>query len=326
MKAKQPNGLRNAPRSAFSSMETRSELGIDKLWDKADEMVENTLEFIENNADENAWSLRVVQKALEWETSGSERKWVRPTFSRAENMQVFPQSLHARSLIATASQSQLLAKSCRQTYEGKPFETKKTDWALSFSPKHPEVQRQYEALASICTPPALSQMNHLATSRLIMYSAAEIKVPNGNGSEAKAQLFTWFQTGFTRLRKLLKKVGNGTATTDSTQPLLGWTAIGEVWDVYMAIGDGNQETDPITIIGPFETCRCTTNSYFGAFRLLQLVERVKDWAREAYWPWYCEAVIEPLKLVQDQPMTQEESAAEAADVEEREALEPDRLD
>ena len=93
----------------------------------------------------------------------------------------------------------------------------------------------------------------------------------------------------------------------------------------MAIGSGNQETDPIIIVGPFDTCRCTTNSYFGPFKLLQLIERVKDRAREAYWPWYCEAVIEPLKLVQGQLMTQEESAAEAADVEEREELEPDRL-
>ena len=89
MKAKQPNGLRNAPRSAFSAMETRSELGIEQLWEKAEEMVENTLECIENCADEHAWSTRVVQKALEWETSGSERKCARPTFSRAENMRVF---------------------------------------------------------------------------------------------------------------------------------------------------------------------------------------------------------------------------------------------
>lgn len=53
-----------------------------------------------------------------------------------------------------------------------------------------------------------------------MYSATEIKTPSGLRSEAKAQLFTWFQTGVTRLRKLLKKVGNGTPTADSTQPLL----------------------------------------------------------------------------------------------------------
>ena len=116
-----------------------------------------------------------------------------------------------------------------------------------------------------------------------MYAATEIKVPCGSRSEAQAQLFTWFQTGFTRLRKLLMKVGHGTPSVDTRQqPLLGWTAIGEVWDMYMAIGDGNQETDRIIIIGPFETCRCTTNTYYGAFKLLQLMERVKDWARKVY--------------------------------------------
>ena len=70
-------------------METCSELGIEKLWDKAEEIVENTLECVENTADENAWSTRVVQKALDGETSGSERKCVRTTFSRAEKMRVF---------------------------------------------------------------------------------------------------------------------------------------------------------------------------------------------------------------------------------------------
>ena len=155
-----------------------------------------------------------------------------------------------------------------------------------------------------------------------MYAATEIKVPCGSRSEAQAQLFTWFQTGFTRLRKLLMKVGHGTPSVDTRQqPLLGWTAIGEVWDMYMAIGDGNQETDRIIIISPFETCRCTTNTYYGAFKLLQLMERVKDWAREVYWPWYCEAVIEPLKLVASMPITEEEKAAEAADIEEREEME-----
>ena len=84
------NGLRNAPRSAFSAMETRSPLGIETLREKAEEMMENTLECIETTADENAWSTRIVQRVLEWETLGSERKCARPTFSRAENMRVCP--------------------------------------------------------------------------------------------------------------------------------------------------------------------------------------------------------------------------------------------
>lgn len=92
----------------------------------------------------------------------------------------------------------------------------------------------------------------------------------------------------------------------------------------MAIGNGNQETDPIFILSPFETCQCKTTNYIGAFKLLQLIKRVKDWAREEYWPWYCQVVVKPLKLVQGLPITQEESAAEAMDIAEREELEPDR--
>ena len=159
------------------------------------------------------------------------------------------------------------------------------------------------------------------TSKLVLYSATEIKVAKGNESQAQAQLFTWFQAGITRLRKLLNKIGNGTPTAQVTLPLLGWVVIGERWEFYMAIGEGNNEADPIIIVGPFRTCQCDTLTYFGAFRLLQLVERVKDWAREVYWPWYCGAVIEPLKSVKCQPIAQGEKADEAVDAEEREALE-----
>ena len=89
----------------------------------------------------------------------------------------------------------------------------------------------------------------------------------------------------------------------------------------MAIGDGNQENDPIIIIGPFKSCQCDTFSYDGAFKLLQLIERVKDWARESYWPWYCEAIVEPVKMVKGQPMAQKDKADENMDAEERETWE-----
>ena len=92
MKAQQVNGLRNTPRSAFNAIETRSQLDIEKLWEKAQEIIENTLACIETSADENAWSTHVAQNILEWETLGLERKCVRPTFSRTENMRVLSTS------------------------------------------------------------------------------------------------------------------------------------------------------------------------------------------------------------------------------------------
>ena len=148
----------------------------------------------------------------------------------------------------------------------------------------------------------------------------------GREKEGQAQLFTWFQAGVTRLRKLLNIVGSGTPTAESTLPLLGWTVVGERWELYMAIGEGNEATDPVLIIGPFRECQCDTTSFFGVFKLLQLMERVKDWARDVYWPWYCETVIEPLKLLKGQPRTQEEKADETVDKAEREELESDGLE
>ena len=220
-------------------------------------------------------------------------------------------------LIATISQSQLIAQSCRQMYQGQPFETKKTDWALSFSEKHPIVKAEYEALKSGGAP-ALSQMNNPSTSKKILYSAIEVKTPNGNPTEAKVQLFTWLLAGFSRLRKLLKKVGNGNPTVEPTLPLLGWTVIGGEWQLYVAIGEGNKEEDGILILGPIRSCHCTTAGYADAFKLLQLIERVKDWARTVYWPWYKEIIVEPLKLLKGLPVSNEERVERAIDEAEKE--------
>ncbi|KAM0800600.1 hypothetical protein BDR22DRAFT_789637, partial [Usnea florida] len=122
---------------------------------------------------------------------------------------------------------------------------KKTDWALSFSPRHPDIELQYEALDAGGKGPRLSQMINDATSKLILYSATEVKVPGGNKSEARAQLFIWLQTGVSRLRQLLTKVSNGTLDPRPTLPLIGWTAVGGDWQLYIAFGDGNKEDDPV---------------------------------------------------------------------------------
>ena len=52
----------------------------------------------------------------------------------------------------------------------------------------------------------------------------------------------------------------------------------------MAIRDGNLEEDKIIILSPLRDYQCDTLSYVRAFRLLQLIERVKDWAWPSYWP------------------------------------------
>ena len=65
---------------------------------------------------------------------------------------------------------------------------------------------------------------------------------------------------------------------------------------------------------------CQMLTYFDAFKLLRLIERVKHWARTIYWPWYYSSVIKPLKLIKELPPTEAEVMAEAEDTEERESL------
>ena len=218
------------------------------------------------------------------------------------------------------SASQLLASSCCQRYKGELFETKKTDWALSFSPEHPDVEPEYEALNTEKRAPKLSQMNNELTASLILYSATEIKIPRGNETEARAQLFTWFQAGVSRLRQLLKKVDEGISDPRPTLPLVGWTVTGDRWEFYIAFGDGNNEEDPVIILGPMRPLLCQMVTYFDVFKLLRLIERMKHWARTIYWPLYYSSVIKPLKLINGLPPTEAEIIAEAEDTEERESL------
>ena len=220
--------------------------------------------------------------------------------------------------VAFPSTSQLLSNRCRQKYRGELFETKKTNWALSFSHQHPQIGLQYEALDADGKGPRLSQMNNDATPKLVLCAAIEVKVSGDNEMEARAQLFTWFQAGFSRLRQLLKKI-YPEGDLRPTLPLIGWIVIGRRWDFYIAFGHGNNEDDDIIILGPLEQCQCQLLSDFGVFKLLRLIERVKDWARETYWPWYCDRVIEPLKLIYGRPLPAEKEMAEAEDREEREA-------
>ena len=62
-------------------------------------------------------------------------------------------------------------------------------------------------------------------------------------------------------------------------PLLGWVIVSHT------LGKGDSAEDNIIIYGPVRSCTAETFIYFDAFKLLRLVERAKDRAQHAYWPW-----------------------------------------
>ena len=135
-------------------------------------------------------------------------------------------------------------------------------------------------------------MKDLCTSKLVLYLGAKVLKHGENEAEAKADLFTWLGAGVIKMRKLLRKVGR---SPNTTLPHLGWTIVGHDWKLYMAIGRGNSSDDEISIIGPLHSYTADTASFVGVFKLLRLMEDIKQWAGERYWPWYLINILDPLK-------------------------------
>lgn len=190
------------------------------------------------------------------------------------------------------SQTQSIDKKYLQHFrDDNHFPHKKADFALAFSPIHPAVQKKY---AEVRKPgeesPQLSQMNDVYTRTIALYLGAEVKKFGGNEEEARGQLFQWLGAGIMMLRTLIDDNHR-----TPPPPLLGWVIVGHQWNLFMAVGDGNKSGDDILIFGPIPLCSVTTNNYFGTFKLLRLLERVKEWARRTYWPWFCDAVMKPLR-------------------------------
>ena len=131
-------------------------------------------------------------------------------------------------------------------------------------------------------------MNDIFTGSLVPYTGVEVKKFGRNEEEARGQCFQWLSAGVQILRTLINHEEN-------VPPLLGWVVVGHQWDLYMAVGFGDTAKDRIVVFGPVSSCTIDTSNYFGAFKLLRLIERVKEWARDKYWVWYCENVLETLK-------------------------------
>ena len=86
METRSPEEFFEIPTSAFGTVDSRSEASIAMLWDKAQEIITNTLDCSQNNADENHWGEEVVRLALSWETYGPDCESPKPAFSRVHNM------------------------------------------------------------------------------------------------------------------------------------------------------------------------------------------------------------------------------------------------
>lgn len=144
------------PASAFCEQYPDSPNEINNLWKLATRIYLEAKDCYNNSQNENAWCLKVTQRVLSTWLSIS-----------GENF------FELDSILSQSIDSIYLPNS---TTPG--LITKKADYALTFSPCHPEINKLYRPL--LRKGYILSQMTDAHTKRLAMASGAELKPAHGN--------------------------------------------------------------------------------------------------------------------------------------------------
>jgi len=161
---------------------------------------------------------------------------------------------------------------------------RKIDLCLAFSKHCPDNKQHYAGLG----PTQLSQMAEEYSSGLALFMGIEIKRYGKGDLEAQSQLRTWLAAGVIHLRKL-----RSPESRVSNLPILGWIVIGDEWRLYVAFGESDEETAPIVILGPMNIDnKGSTSDLLGIFRLFRLMQMLKTWATEVYWPWFTKHIME----------------------------------
>lgn len=142
------------------------------------------MDFHDYSKGENAWCMKVTQRVLSYRLSE-----FGVDFFELDGIQ--SQSIESPYLPASITPCLV---------------NKKADYALVYSPRHPEVAEISRALLNDYT---LSQMADTYKKCVAMASGVEVKSAHGSNLEALAQLATWFAPGFTKIRELNVEVRQG---------------------------------------------------------------------------------------------------------------------
>ena len=125
------------------------------------------------------------------------------------------------------------------------------------------------------------------TGKLAMLAGVEVKRDGGNGPEALAQLSMWLAAGITSLSRL-RNCQKDHMPSQKRLPLMGWTVVGHRWETYIAY---EKEPHHVQIFGPIGSISADTSSYYGVFKLMDMIEKMKEYGKQTYWPWLLEDVL-----------------------------------
>ncbi|TKA79582.1 hypothetical protein B0A49_08194 [Cryomyces minteri] len=251
--ASDPEGTADIPDSAFDESDTQAAPELAILWKQVDNIFKEAEECEAYGQDESAWCMGVVQPLLHCGLRSSLMLQLKSVQSQAIDPMLLPQMPNKVRI------------------------NRKADYALAFSCRKEDILSVYEKVSLGGLGYNLSQTTDAFTKRVALFSGIEVKQSNGGNTEALAQLSIWLTAGLERI-KLLGELNGEQFPVDQLQPMIGWTVVGHDWHSYIAYKAIHEGQDRVYVEGPIETLAVSTRSYYGIFKLLGLINRVKEFA------------------------------------------------
>ncbi|KIM93219.1 hypothetical protein OIDMADRAFT_61858 [Oidiodendron maius Zn] len=151
--------------------------------------------------------------------------------------------------------------------------TVKVDHLLQFNPSHKQISPLYRAVFRSQPPSfSLSAFNDPVAAKTFTCAVIEVKPPGGNFQEASYQIAIASAAVLERIRTL-----GGDA---DGPPVVGWIVHGHFWTLHVSYREGDGS---IRVLGPYPSGNTAT--YLGLYRLLRIIEEVKTWGRDVYFPY-----------------------------------------
>ncbi|PLB51607.1 hypothetical protein P170DRAFT_422603 [Aspergillus steynii IBT 23096] len=243
--AQAPDEAIDIPDAAFYDAANSTPEELYALWQDVTEIYNEAAEAEEHGQDENAWGSGVIQAVLQ---RGVKRRILQVKNVQTKNIDpcLLPRLPHKNAV------------------------SKKVDYTFAFSVRDPQVKETYNNFWNAFPDQTVSQTTDPFTKRVALFSGIEVKQSNGGNTEALVQLAIWLAAGLEKLSRLRDLHGEKSDRSS-----------------YQA-SDGQgcfEGQDRIYVDGPVESLSASTRTYYGIFKLINLVHKLSLYAEEVYWPW-----------------------------------------
>ncbi|KAF1348414.1 hypothetical protein EJ07DRAFT_184824 [Lizonia empirigonia] len=269
----------------YDSGDIRSADELTALWETVKNLFLNARDCKDCNRDENAWCHDVLQPLIHLviRIYGNDRWW----FQSVQSQSINPAYLSAIPGPTPNDATRL------------KLIDRKTDYALSYSHRHPVYSSLYSRLTA-ANKEEISHSHDTFTKRTALFSGFEVKPAYGVHTEAELQMSIWIAAALRKKQQLAYTAQVLFEPAAMVEP--AFTIVGHEHYVYYAYPQNELVAgrNGVHVLGPdsdrFE--KLGTDSIRGIFRLVRLYGNLLkygiDEGEDGYWGGFLGVVLEKL--------------------------------